>query len=161
MTILLDNTVLSNYSTIRRPELIRLAFVEEVGTTEIAFEEMCAGVSIGRLVECDWGWLTRFPLTPAEQPQFTALVSHLGQGEASCLAVALRRGFRVATDDRDARRLARQMSIPLTGTIGILAVLVKQQKVALREGNRLLRLMITAGYRTPVETLEEIIDKLD
>jgi hypothetical protein len=33
MTVLLDNTVLSNFSTIRRPDLIRAAFVEQVGTT--------------------------------------------------------------------------------------------------------------------------------
>jgi len=43
MTVLLDNTVLSNFSAVRRPDLVRLAFVEEVVTTVHAFQEMRAG----------------------------------------------------------------------------------------------------------------------
>ena len=158
MTVLLDNTVLSNFSRVRCPDLVRLAFVEEVGTTTLAFEEMRAGIVSGRLAECDWTWLTRFHVNPAEQQHFDTLVVRLGRGEASCLAVAFCRGYRMATDDRDARRVARQLSIPLSGTIGILAALAKQERISHGEGNRLLRAMVAAGYRAPVQTLDEVID---
>jgi predicted nucleic acid-binding protein len=157
MTVLLDNTVLSNYSIVRRPGLVRAAFVEQVRTTEQAFQEMQDGVAIGKIPPCDWDWLARVALTPVEQVQFETFYEYLGAGEASCLAVARERGYRLATDDRDARRLARQLGVSLAGTIGILAILVKQGQLPLVEGDRLLQEMIAAGYRSPLSTLEDLL----
>lgn len=157
MTVLLDNTVLSNFSIVRRPDLVRAAFVEQVGTTEQAFQEMQDGVAIGKIPACDWDWLSRVTLTPVEEVQFETFYEYLGAGEASCLAVARERGYRLATDDKDARRLARQLGISLAGTIGILAILVKQGELTLVEGDRLLQDMIAAGYRSPLTTLEDLL----
>ena len=53
MTVLLDNTGLSNFSIVRRPDLVRLAFVEQVGATEQALQEMREGVAIGKIPACD------------------------------------------------------------------------------------------------------------
>jgi predicted nucleic acid-binding protein len=158
MTVLLDNTVLSNFSIVRRPDLVRAAFVEQVGTTEQAFQEMQDGVAIGKIPVCDWDWLARVTLTPVEEVQFETFYEYLGAGEASCLAVARERGYRLATDDKDARRLARQLGISLAGTIGILAILVKQGELPLVEGDRLLQDMIGAGYRSLLTTLEDLLD---
>jgi predicted nucleic acid-binding protein len=156
MTVLLDNTVLSNFSIVQRPDLVRAAFVEQVGTTRQAFQEMQDGIAIGKILACDWDWLTRVELTSTEQAQFEVFYEHLGAGEASCLTVAKERGHRLATDDKDARRLARQLGISLTGTIGILAILVKQGQIAIEEGDRFLQEMIAAGYRSPLATLQEM-----
>jgi predicted nucleic acid-binding protein len=157
MTVLLDNTVLSNFATVRRSELIRAAFVEQVATTEHAFQEMQDGAAIGKIPPCNWDWIAVIELAPAEQAQFETFCEHLGEGEASCLSVARERGYRLATDDKDARRLARQLNISLTGTVGILAMLVKQDEITLVEGDRFLRDMIAAGYRSPVTTLRDIL----
>jgi predicted nucleic acid-binding protein len=157
MTVLLDNTVLSNFSTIRRPDLIRAAFVEQVGTTEQAFQEMLDGITVGKIPVCNWEWLARVAITPSERMQFETFHEHLGEGEASCLAVAKTRGYKLATDDKDARRLARQLGISLTGTIGILATLVKQDQLLLVEGDRYLHEMIASGYRSPLATLGDIL----
>jgi predicted nucleic acid-binding protein len=157
MTVLLDNTVLSNFSTVRRPDLVRAAFVEQVGTTEQAYQEMQDGVAIGKIPAGDWDWLAPVALTRAEQAQFETFHEHMGAGEASCLAVARERGYRLATDDKDARRLARQLNISLTGSIGILAALVKQGQISLVEGDRLLHEMVAAGYRSPLAMLEDIL----
>ena len=89
--------------------------------------------------------------------QFEALRDYLGTGEASCLAVARERGYRLATDDKDARRLARQLGISLTGTVGILAILFKKGELPLVEGDRLLQAMVAAGYRAPLVTLEDML----
>jgi predicted nucleic acid-binding protein len=89
--------------------------------------------------------------------QLETLREFLGKGEASCLAVARERGYRLATDDKDARRLARQMGISLTGTVGILAMLVKQGELTPVEGDRLLQEMIARGYRAPLTTLQEML----
>jgi predicted nucleic acid-binding protein len=157
MTILLDNTILSNFSTIQQPTLVKSAFVEEVSTTEQVFHEMQAGVIAGKIPSCDWEWLARVSLTPTEQEHFQRLTTYLGKGEASCLAVALQRGYRFATDDKDARRWASQLGIPHTGTMGILAMLVKNEHITLNEGNRLLHQMVTAGYHSPLARLDEIL----
>lgn len=157
MTVLLDNTVLSNFSIIRRPDLIRAAFVEQVGTTEQTFQEMLDGITLGKIPVCDWDWLARVAITPDERTQFETFHEHLGEGEASCLAVAKTRGYKLATDDKDARRLARQLGIALTGTIGILAILVKQGQIELDEGDRFLHEMVVAGYRSPLMTLGDIL----
>ena len=157
MTVLLDNTVLSNFSSVSRPDLVRQAFAEQVGATEQALQEMQDGVTIGKIPACDWDWLARITLTPAEQVQFETLHEYLGAGEASCLAVAQERRYRLATDDKDARRLARQLGLSLTGSIGILGILVKKGALSLVEGDRLLQEMVAAGYHSPAVTLEEIL----
>lgn len=108
MTVLLDNTVLSNFSIVQCSELLRLAFAERVSTPVQVLQEMRDGIAIGKLPDGDWQWLAPITLTPEEQAQFKLFREHLGAGEASCLAVAKERGYRLATDDRDARRLARQ-----------------------------------------------------
>jgi predicted nucleic acid-binding protein len=157
MTVLLDNTVLSNFSIVRRPDLVRGAFVEQVGTTEQAFHEMQDGVAVGKIPASNWEWLSVVTLTSVEQVQFETFHEHMGKGEASCLAVAKERGYRLATDDKDARRLARQLGISLTGTIGILAIMVKQGQIPLVEGDRFLQEMVTAGYRSPLATLGDVL----
>jgi predicted nucleic acid-binding protein len=157
MTVLLDNTVLSNFSIVRRPDLVRAAFVEQVGTTEQAFQEMQDGVAVGKIPACNWDWLARVTLTPVEQVQFETFYDHMGEGEASCLAVARERGYRLATDDKDARRLARQLGISLTGTIGILAISVKQGQIPLVEGDHFLHEMVAVGYRSPLATLGDML----
>lgn len=157
MSVLLDNTVLSNFSVVQRTDLIRLAFVEPVGTTEQAFKEMEEGVAIGKIPASSWNWLDRVKLTPEEYAQFSTFHEYLGEGEASCLAVAQARGYRLATDDKDARRLAQRLRISLTGTVGILAILVKESRITLHEGDRMLQDMIAGGYRSPINTLQEIL----
>ena len=114
MTVLLDNPVLSKFSTVRRPDLDGAAFVENVGTTEQTFQETQEGVAAGQIPACDWDWLARVARTPVEQAQFETICEHMGEGEASCLAVARERGTRLATDDKEARRLARELGIART-----------------------------------------------
>jgi predicted nucleic acid-binding protein len=157
MIVLLDNTVLSNFSIVRRPDLVYMAFVEQVGTTTQALQEMVEGIAVGKIPACDWDWLARIAVTPQEQVQFEAFCEYLGKGEASCLAVAKERGYKLATDDKDARRLARQLGLSLTGTIGILAALVKQGQITLNEGDRFLHEMVAAGYRSPLMTLRDVL----
>jgi len=157
VTILLDNTILSNFSILRRPDLVRQAFLEEVVTTKHVFREMQVGVTIGRIPRCDWGWLKNVALTTPELVHFRRMAARLGEGEASCLAVAIERGYRLASDDKDARQWSRKLGISHTGTIGILAVLAKKEHITLAEGNRLLGELIAAGYRSPLAKLDELL----
>lgn len=107
MIVLLNNTVLSNFSAIGRPDLVRLAFPSEtIATVRAVLAEHERGIQSQRFPPADWAWLTIIIPTATEEREAQALRDHLGQGEADCLAVAKARKTRFATDDRDARRTA-------------------------------------------------------
>lgn len=155
--ILLDNTVLSNFALIHHPDLIRQAFIEAVGSTDQVFQELERGVKLGRLPKVDWNWLPKLQVSDAEDAQFRRLAMFLGIGEASCLSIAFQRKYKIATDDKDARRWALRFMIPFTGTLGIVAILVKQKKITLIEGNYYLQQMIEMGYHSPLPLLDELV----
>ncbi len=155
--ILIDNTVLSNFSLIHHPELIDHAFVEGKATTGQVFQELERGVRLGRLPQCDWSWLKRLGLTEAENIQFHQLSEHLGAGEASCLAVTVHRQYKFATDDKDARQWAMRFNVPHTGTLGILAVLVRNGNISLSKGNAHLKKMVETGYHSPLLELDDFV----
>ncbi|MCI5132849.1 MAG: DUF3368 domain-containing protein [Candidatus Electrothrix sp. EH2] len=155
--ILLDNTVLSNFASIRHPEYINRAFRKEIESTEAVFDKLNAGVQLGRVPMCDWERLKKISMTSSEQSQFRQLNRKLGRGEASCLAVAVQRKWKVATDDKDARRWAVRLNVPHTGTLGILVILVKHGRIDLVEGNECLRRMMEAGYHSPITELDQIV----
>jgi predicted nucleic acid-binding protein len=60
-------------------------------------------------------------LAPDEIPLFVELASLVDDGEASTIAVAIKRGMPLATDDRKARRLCaeRRLDLP-TGTVALI-----------------------------------------
>ncbi|MBI5652150.1 MAG: hypothetical protein HZC40_17170 [Chloroflexi bacterium] len=58
MTILLNNTILANFSEIARPDLVRLAFPrEDIVTVATVVTEHKNGVNEGHFLACDWSWL--------------------------------------------------------------------------------------------------------
>ncbi|MBI5034507.1 MAG: hypothetical protein HZB51_28625 [Chloroflexi bacterium] len=81
----------------------------------------------------------------------------LGEGESECLVIARIRRFKFATDDWDARQMARRLGIPLTGTIGILIVLVKEKKLTLTEAEGFFTRMLNAGFRAPIVSIKEFL----
>lgn len=144
MIVLLDNTVLSNFSNIERPDLVHLALGETAATVNEAFTEYMAGVQAGKIPDCDWSWLPIFTLDTAQRTSFERLHARLGAGEAACIALALARGYRICTDDRDARKMAAQLQVPVTGTLGLLVRLVELGHLAEVEAGPLLKGMIAA-----------------
>lgn len=157
MIALLDNTVLSNFSTVERPDLVQLALGDTAATVEEAYAELQAGIALGRLPPCDWSWLPVLSLGDPERARYEQLCEHLNAGEAACLAVAVSDGHRVFTDDRDAREIAAQMQVPISGTLGLLARLVDRGHLSKQEADDLLHQMISAGYRSPITSLDEIL----
>jgi hypothetical protein len=95
-------------------------------------------------------------LEAKEETLFQELLNRVNAGEAACLAVASQRNGRILTDDRDARKLAAQLKIPVSGTLGILLRLVQTNVLTLSEANEILGWMVSRGYRSPVQKLEEL-----
>jgi predicted nucleic acid-binding protein len=111
------------------------------------------------LVPADlWADLTVTTLTEEETVLAASFSTRLGSGERSCLAAAVRRQGLLATDDLDARRIAQQQNVPLTGTLGILVLCVRRGYLSREEANGLLAEMIALGYYSPFDSLDQLSD---
>jgi predicted nucleic acid-binding protein len=159
--VLLDNTVLVNFAVVDRPDLVLDGPFEHVCTTPAVKAEYQMGVAEGQVPESTWGSLPCVELTPDEANLAQALSKRLGPGERSCLAVALHRDGLFASDDADARDVARQRDIPITGTLGFLVVAVKHGLCSRSHANMLLETMIDSGYRSPIDRIDSLLDPGD
>jgi hypothetical protein len=156
MILLLDNTVLSNFALVGRMELLTVALGSQVATTPQVIDEFNEGSARGRVPETRLDWLEVINLEGKEETVFQELLMRVNAGEAACLAVASQRNGRILTDDRDARKLAAQLKVPVSGTLGILLRLVEIDTLTLFEANEILGQMVNKGYRSPLQKLEEL-----
>ncbi len=155
--IILDNTVLSNLALVGQADLVFHLWPERVITTREVMREYATAAQTGLLPPHVWSDLPVVELTPEESARSQAFSPRLGSGERSCIAVAHARGGLFASDDADARRAAQRLGIPLSGTLGILALAVRREWLTLAQANTLLAEMIAAGYRSPLEKLDTLI----
>jgi predicted nucleic acid-binding protein len=135
---------------------LRLAVGETAATTTQVITEFANRVSKRPVPATDWNWLQVLDLVSDEETLFQQLLRQINAGEASCLAIAAHRAGRVLTDDRDARKLAAQIQVPISGTLGILSQLVREESVSLNDADQLLQQMIANGYRSPVDSLSKL-----
>jgi predicted nucleic acid-binding protein len=157
VTVIVDNTVLSNFASVGRLDLLAEGLGGLGATTEAVLREFRSGIEKGHLAQASLGWLPVLPLTAEEATTCRVISLRLGAGEASCLAAAQHRGLCVATDDGDARRYARQTGVPVSGTVGILVSLVTHRHTTLGEANVLLAQMAKTGYRSPLSDLAPLL----
>lgn len=155
--ILLDNTVLSNLALVGQMDLIFHLWPDRVATTRAVLDEYAVASQAGLLPPGAWTDLPVVEMTGEETEMADTFSSRLGAGERTCLAVAHLRGGRLATDDGDVRKAAGRLGIPLTGTLGVLAIAVRRDLLTLDQANALLAEMIAAGYRSPVEALDALV----
>ena len=156
-TDLLDTTILSNFAHIQRPDLLRIVLGENAATVPAVVAELKRGETLGLVPICDWSWLTILEPTDEEQKLAAELQQKLNTGEAECLAVAQTRETRFLSDDFAARRLAHHRGLVVSGSIGVLLMLVDEAHLSLEEADLLLSGMIDQGYRSPVKSLRELL----
>ena len=155
--VLLDNTVLSNFSVAQQPGLAIAACPGRACTTEAALAEYLAAPEEERFAEKAWRDLPTIELTDGEKQLTEALPTSLGVGERTCLAVAIARRGVLASDDLHARRVATRHGAETAGTVGLLVMAIEAHLVSLDQANALLTAMIAAGYRSPVESLDALL----
>ena len=86
MTLIADTTILSNFSFVQRPDLLRADCLEDIVTTTQVMDEYQEGVEKRLVPQCDWHWLSILTLdTPEEVRLFDQLQQRLGAGESACL----------------------------------------------------------------------------
>ena len=165
MDIILNTTVLSNFAAVGELDLIKRLF-GVVYTTHEVHEEILRGISRGYqyLEDVDHemsfdetGWLRVVAIrSRMEHQSMNDLLKRLGMGESSCIAIAKSRTMIFMSDDRTARRIANELGVLISGTIGILVRCVDKDIISFLEGNIILVEMIQKGYMSPVDSLEAI-----
>lgn len=158
--ILFDCCVISNFALAGALDILERLYPGKAMITDFVAVEVRRGlqaghselsairaaVQAGRLREVSFG-------SGEEKRLFEPLSISLGLGEASSLAVAHRRGWRFASDDMAARREARALGVPVTGTIGILLKAIERGHCDRPSANIHLKKMVESGFYSPVKSL--------
>ncbi|NBD35823.1 MAG: hypothetical protein GVY30_07470 [Chloroflexi bacterium] len=163
-----DTTVLSNFAAVHRLDLLKGHYQGVIFTTLEVSNELRKGAHAGyaylqsalRQIEAigPEGWIRLLsPDSVTEHRLRAEFDQYLDAGEASCLALAISRGFTLVTDDLAARRLAQARDVPLSGTLGFLIALTRENALPLDEANAILTTMIQRRYRSPVERIDELV----
>ena len=154
--VITDATVLSNFILVKRWDILQKAIVNLCTTFEV-IEEINFGVERGVMPATELSQIEVLEMSSEEREVFIRLAERLGSGEASCIAVAMARGFKMLTDDLDARKYAQKFGIPVSGTIGVLVLALGKKIITKEQGNYLLSEMIKMGFYSPVESLDEVM----
>lgn len=148
MAILLDTTVLSNFARVKLEYVPQQIWGDQACVAEEVIEEYQAGVKVGRLPAFTWTALKVLKLSREEKAFEHTLPLLLGRGERTSLAVAF--NSRAAL----ARKVARNLGISITGTIGVLQRAVQREFLSDSQAQRTLDEMIASGYYSPVSKLD-------
>lgn len=158
-----DTVTLANFALADSLPLLAERYRGRGAVTVEVLDELDYGVSRGHAVLAgihrllDARVLSLVTLTAKERLHFVELRRHLGRGEASAIAVARSRHWAVATDDRAARQTCRSLAVPLTGTVGILAAICREGRLARPEADDVLRRMVAAGFHSPVRSVPAVL----
>ncbi|MFB6233985.1 MAG: hypothetical protein ABEH81_13430 [Halopenitus sp.] len=99
------------------------------------------------------------PSSPAQERE-EALLETLDPGEAQALAVAEVAEGMVVTDDGDARTIANERGIGLTGSIGLLVRFVENDRITADTADAYLKRWIDeAGFRSPARDFRRFLDE--
>ena len=163
MSVIVNNTVLSNMALINRLDLLESIFGKVFLTLEV-YEEVENGIEHGHSFQLrtkqainDNKWLLVTGLENQELEIFFRLSEKLHIGEASCLAIAQIRRWMFLTDDGNARNYAEKFNIMLSGTVGILRDAVYEKLITIVQGEKYLQIMIKYGYRSPIKHLRSVL----
>jgi len=153
--------VLSNFAFAGRLDLIIFRYKGTGIITSEVLDEIAAGVSRGyrelqdvERIVAD-GSLEQAVMNTEERQDYATLLKNLDSGEASCIAIAKSKSAVVVTDDMMAREICSELGVQVTGTIGILKALWKEETLSDEEADELLDRMIERGFYSPVKRISE------
>jgi len=141
---------------VNRLTLLKDLYGSIVTTPEVQ-EELAAGADGGEdvpdLRHYDW-----IDIRSVAVPSYLDLITDLGRGEASVIALGLenRPNALLIVDDKLGRRIARLRSLALTGTAGVLLKAKQLGKVA--AVRPILDDMVRVGFRLHADVIADILD---
>jgi predicted nucleic acid-binding protein len=158
----LNTTVLSDFAHVDNVELLlELPRLVTVGAVET---ELTEGSETHHYLKqaldvLEDEILVVTPSSPAQKLEET-LLETLDPGEAQALAVAEEAEGMVVTDDGDARAIANQRGIGLTGSIGLLVRFVENGRITADTADTYLKRWIDeAGFCSPARDFQRFLDE--
>lgn len=157
-----DTVVLSNFALAGAIEVLAQRYGKSLICTHEVLAEIAEGISSGyTALEAVVSYVAdgTFSTTEMNHDQrriFIQLLSQLGPGEASCIAVAVTAGT-VATDDRAARMCCIERQILCTGTVGILKASCLNKTLVPATADTLLETMVANGFYSPVNRITDVL----
>lgn len=89
----------------------------------------------------------------------SGLLTRLDRGEATIVYHGKIHGWTIATDDLDARAVASEYDVPVTGSIGIIAEAVIDDVITVSTADEYLDEWRAWGYYSPVDSVSELTDE--
>ena len=154
--ILLDNTVLSNFALVKQMSLLKEYCGDKAASTNDVSDEFKQGVKERIFADTEFEWISRLDLNEKENIMFLNFCKKLGRGEASCLAIAISRGYDLLSDDMAVRKIALREGVRFSGSIGVLLELIRMDRIGIEKGNDILNGFIQCGYYSPINKLDEL-----
>ena len=154
--ILIDNTVLSNFALVKQMSLLIEYCGDKAASTNDVFDEFKQGVKERIFADTEFEWISRLDLNEKENIMFLNFCKKLGRGEASCLAIAISRGYDLLSDDMAVRKIALREGVRFSGSIGVLLELIRMDRIGIEKGNEILNGFIKCGYYSPINKLDEL-----
>jgi predicted nucleic acid-binding protein len=169
MSIITNTTVISNFATIGRLDLLRQLY-DKLHIPAEVYQEIRKGLEEGyRFYQgideliypfVEDGWIILVSASGKEElKHLEMLLRRLDHGEAGCLAIAYHRRWTLLTDDLTARKKANCLGVRISGSIGCLVLAIERRLCTLNEANHLLMQMIDHRYRSPVTDLTPLVEK--
>ncbi len=160
-----DTVVLSNFAFTQNGIIfLKKRYGERGVVTLQVFQEIAKATyaDMQRLTQIDKnlfgkGGFQKTSLTEKELPEYIASLRNLGEGEASCIAAALKRNGTVVTDDRVARNFCKERNIGISGTLGILKAACLDNIIEAHQADQMLSQMISYGFYSPIQKITDIL----
>lgn len=148
----LDTTAPSNFAYVGRMDLLEA--LPRVCTVPSVRSELRAGVGsypyLQRALEALGDAIPVVNLDDSIEARTGELAGHLDPGEAQAFAVADVYDGTLVTDDGQARTLARNEAISVTGSIGVLVRAVEDERISVSDATRWLKQWVDeTDYRAP------------
>lgn len=160
--VFLDTTVISNYASTNSVEFL-VHVLEAPVVVPTVRDEIEQGVKHGHeyLTRAVKAFDNGLPVSdvPPEIGRVN-LRERLDLGETEALRGADERDGTLATDDIVARRLASELNVPFTGSIGLLVLGIKREHIDSETADEWIDIWRTErGYYAPVESVTELLDE--
>lgn len=148
----LDTTAPSNFAYVGRMDLLEA--LPRVCTVPAVRSELRAGVGsypyLQRALDTVGETVPVVELDGSVEERASEIASRLDPGEAQAFAVADVHDGTLVTDDGQARTLARNEAVPVTGSIGVLVKAVADEHISERDADRWLKQWVDeTDYRAP------------
>jgi predicted nucleic acid-binding protein len=157
---LFETTVLSAFAIAGRLSNLAARYRSRAGWVDVVHAEIMSGLSVvpalGDVLAATW-------LPPPIETFAVKEIEHIRQllgghakrpaehlGEAASIVYALRGGYTLATDDRDAKRVAESRGCRVITTVTILRACVRNGPLTLADANAMLVSLVQQGRRLPV-----------